>query len=49
MERETRVQALIEPTIEDMGFEVVRVRVSGTVRPVLGSYGGTGRRIANDC
>lgn len=35
MERETRVQALIEPTIEDLGFEVVRVRVSGTVRPVL--------------
>lgn len=35
MERETRVQTLIEPTIEDMGFEVVRVRVSGTVRPVL--------------
>ena len=26
---------MIEPTIEDMGFEVVRVRVSGTVRPVL--------------
>ncbi len=35
MERETRVQTLIEPTVEDMGFEVVRVRVSGTVRPVL--------------
>ena len=35
MERDTRVKALIEPTIEDLGFEVVRVRVSGTVRPVL--------------
>lgn len=30
-----RLQQLITPTIEDMGFEIVRVQVSGAQRPVL--------------
>jgi len=35
MQRDARIRAAIEPTIEDMGFRLVRVQMSGTVRPVL--------------
>ncbi len=35
MQREQRIRAAIEPTVEDMGFRLVRAQVSGTVRPVL--------------
>jgi hypothetical protein len=30
-----RITSAIEPTVEDMGFRLVRVQMTGTVRPVL--------------
>lgn len=35
MQRNGRIVAAIEPTVEDMGFRLVRAQLSGTVRPVL--------------
>lgn len=35
MRQDTRITAVIEPTVEDMGFRLVRAQMSGTVRPVL--------------
>lgn len=35
MQRDARIRAVIEPTVEDMGFTLVRARLTGTVRPVL--------------
>ena len=35
MQRETRIRTVIEPTVEGMGFSLVRAQMSGTVRPVL--------------
>jgi len=35
MQRNTRITSVIEPTVEGMGFRLVRAQMSGTVRPVL--------------
>lgn len=35
MSLEKRIKALVEPAIEDLGFELVRVRLSGEQRAVL--------------
>jgi ribosome maturation factor RimP len=35
MRSDSRIRTAIEPTIEDMGFRLVRAQVTGTVRPVL--------------
>ena len=35
MEATVRIEAMISPTLEDMGFDVVRVRFEGGKRPML--------------
>ncbi len=35
MQKDARITAAIEPTVEGMGFRLVRAQISGTVRPVL--------------
>jgi len=35
MRRDKRISEVIEPTVEDMGFRLVRAQMSGTVRPML--------------
>ncbi len=30
-----RIEQIVEPTLSDMGFELVRVRLTGAARPVL--------------
>ena len=35
MDLAKRIEALIEPTVEDMGFEIVRIMVVGSKRPRL--------------
>ena len=35
MQRETRIRTVIEPTVDGMGYTLVRAHMSGTVRPVL--------------
>lgn len=35
MDRNTRIVRTIEPTIEGLGFRLVRAQMTGTVRPVL--------------
>ena len=35
MQRDNRITAAIRPTVEDMGFQLVRAQMTGTVRPIL--------------
>lgn len=35
MQRDGRIRTVIEPTVEGMGFSLVRAQMSGTVRPIL--------------
>ncbi|WP_142849387.1 ribosome maturation factor RimP [Telmatospirillum sp. J64-1] len=35
MDLQTRLEALVTPTLEGMGYELVRVQYQGTVRPTL--------------
>lgn len=35
MRKDTRITSVIEPTVEDMGFRLVRAQMSGTARPIL--------------
>jgi ribosome maturation factor RimP len=35
MDATDRIQRIIAPTVEDMGYDIVRVQISGMQRPTL--------------